>query len=130
MIDNKLVNIERIILQPFKKNIFSLARGGIDKFYLHMYQLAEDLAIHEMKKYDLQIHASNMYKKVMMKGEVEDHDILDEKVSRFRAERLQHHMDEMKEILYKYLETEKSKKFEDLMEKYFQNQNSKIKNND
>jgi len=124
MIDAKLINIERVILQPFKKNIFSLARGGIDKLYLRMYQLAEELAIHEMKKYDLRIHTRSLYKTVMRTGEHDDYSELQEKVSIFRAERLQHRMDEMKEILYKYLETEKSKKFEDLMDKYFKNQKS------
>ena len=124
MIDNKLINIERVIFQPFKKNIFSLARGGVDKLYSNMYRLAEDIAIHEMKKYDLRVHSSSMLKDVLRHEKHDDFIDLQEKVSDFRNERLQHHMDEMKEILFKYLETEKSKKFEDLIEKYFKNQKS------
>ena len=36
--------------------------------------------------------------------------ILTKEIAKFRDERVKYHMQEMKEILYKYLETEKTKK--------------------
>jgi len=116
-IDPSLIKVDKIILQPFKKNAFTLARGGIDKLYMRMYQLAESLAIHEMKKYDSLLNFKRLYSKVMLKGEIQDHIEIDEEAHKYRDERIQHHMNEMKEILFGYLEIEKIKTFKDIEEK-------------
>ena len=93
-----LVNIEKLTLQPFKRNIFSLSRRNIAKLYEEMYQLAESIAIHEMNKFESRLRFNRAYRKVMLKGEHDDEDVLSEKISNYRDERLNHHMNAMKEL--------------------------------
>ena len=116
-IDPSIIKIEKVVLQPFKKNVFTFARGGIDKLYLRMYQLAESLAIHEMKKYDSFLSFKSLYSEVMLKGECEDIVDIDQKIIKYRDERINYHMDEMKEILFNYMELEKIKTFQEIEEK-------------
>ena len=75
-----------------------------------MYALAENLAIHEMKKFDARINFENLYKETFHTGQPEDITEIDKKIWAYRDERIKFHMQEMKEILYKHLETQQKTK--------------------
>jgi len=89
--------------------MFSVSRKNIANLYSEMYQLAEDIAIHEMKKFESRIRFNSIYRKAMLKGLYDDEEVIADKISKYRDERLKHHMDEMKEFLDKYLEIEKTR---------------------
>ena len=100
-------NLLKIVYHPFKRKSFYPFKGDVVKLYQRMYRLAEDIAIHEMRKSALILEFNISYDK-MLKGKDNDENILN-KVSEYRDERVKYHMEQMKEILYKYLEAEKEK---------------------
>lgn len=108
-----IINFEKLILKPFRKTTFTISKGGIDKLYMKMYIQAEDIAIHEMKKYDLLLTCKNLWSDAGLGGEHQDIPDVDDKVHKYRDERIQHHMNEMKEILFRYFEIEKVKAIEE-----------------
>lgn len=105
-----LPSIFKIEIQPFKKTVFSLAKGGIDNMYSRMYEIAESLAIHEMNKFEARVRFYDAYDIAVHGKESKDYVELTKEIAKFRDERVKYHMQEMKEILFKYLETEKNKK--------------------
>ena len=72
--------------------------GRIDKVYKKIYDLAEELAVHEMKIYQ-SLTASKLIKKSVNLENPNFEDILLEKVVAYRQKRLQHHINEMKNLL-------------------------------
>lgn len=100
-----------IYYSPFKKKwILSAFSGRIDKLYQNMYAIAEDIAIHEMKKYDTLLSFSSLYREYMLKGEYDDVEEIHKKVHDYRNQRVEYHMKVMKEILFKILESEANEK--------------------
>lgn len=102
-------NFLKIVYRPFKTKTFYPFRGDVVRLYQRMYQLAESIALHEMRKFESRIRFNKMYRKATLKGEYDDEEVILEKISNYRDERLKYHMEQMKEILYKYLEAEKEK---------------------
>jgi len=103
---------------PRKKGFLSNFRGRVDKLYENMYMVAEDLAVHEMLKYEKELNFSNIYKEETFKEGSDDIDEENKKISDYRNQRLEFHMNEMKELLNKILESEeKEKLINDLKER-------------
>ncbi|RLF28158.1 MAG: hypothetical protein DRN05_04565 [Thermoplasmata archaeon] len=102
-------NFLKIVYHPFKTKAIYPFREDVVKLYQRMYQLAENIVIHEMRKFESKLRLNKRYKKVTLKGKYDNEEIILEKISNYRDERLKYHMEQMKEILYKYLEAEKEK---------------------
>lgn len=68
-----------------------LNRGRVDKVYFKMYAAAEDLAVHETKKFLLELQA----KASSIQSPME----LLMMITNYRKERLSFHMNEMKQLL-------------------------------
>lgn len=72
--------------------------GNIDKVYEKMYNVAEKLAIHEVKLYQ-DLLMQKMTDRKIKTGKDFDSIEYFNKVVNHRQERLQHHINEMKELL-------------------------------
>jgi hypothetical protein len=88
IIDNLNLNIQKLFI-----------RGRIDKVYERMYNVAESLAAHETKKM-FEIIANNSKKKLPKDISPEDYywNYATE-VMEYRQKRIEHHINEMKELL-------------------------------
>lgn len=88
IIDNFIsLNIQKLFLS-----------GRIDKAYRKMYELAEELAIHETELYK-SLTGSKLIRKVNNSKDFDLMSNLLEKVVAYRQKRLQHHINEMKDLL-------------------------------
>jgi len=114
--NQNLLNLEKIEFKPtFKRGLFR--REDITTLYAEMYQLAGDIAIHEMKKVLARLRVNNAYKRYFTGGKIDDPVELNAKVSQYRDERLKYHMDEMKKILLQFLEAESNRSVKELIQK-------------
>lgn len=85
-IDILPIKIQKLFLQ-----------GKIDAVYERMYNLAEKLAVHEVKLYQ-----SLLTTRLLKKSENQNKDLMGElldKVAVYRQKRIQFHINEMKELL-------------------------------
>ena len=102
-------NFIHIELKPFKKDTY-LGKKGINELYKRMYIIADEIAVHETERYSTLQNFKDLYGHVIRMEDMKDSDKLSEDIGKYRNERVEHHMKEMKEILYKILESQKEKK--------------------
>jgi len=90
----------------FKFNLSKLfSKGRVDEAYERMYTLAHDLATEELKK-NLDFLDIQLRKDKNLQGREYWEKYL-EKILKFKEERIEHHMKEMKELLKLSLEEKK-----------------------
>ena len=97
------INVE---LKSYNKNTYP-GKKSLNEIYEQMYVTADRIAVHETKRYSNLQHFKDLYGHVIRFEEMKDADMLSENVGKYRNERVQYHMGEMKKLFEQILDAQK-----------------------